>query len=409
LFHCQSGLTKHDYAIDIRKNKYVQGSIQGTASEAVVVALLAAKERTLSNLRSQLKAQSNGAASDAEIEEQVRLLSTKLIAYASSQTHSCTKKATMIAGTRLRVLDANGSTHFKLTGEHVKAAMQEDVANGLIPFFVTVTIGTTSSGVVDDIPAIASANVTTTTTTSTFNSNNVTLELPKLWIHVDAAWAGSALVCPEYQPLLAGVEHCDSFDFNMHKWLLVNFDCSLLFVKDTDSLRNALSLTPVFLRNAKTDEGLVTDYKDWQLPLGRRFRSLKIWFVVRSYGLKGLREHIRKFIKHAELMQGLIESDPGLFKLVSGPNFALLTFQVLPSATCTADSAELKNVTNQLTKKVHQTINASGEIYVTHTVLDGTDVIRFVSGSPWTQDEHIRKAFEHIKEVALKVREEMGV
>ncbi|KAJ3411939.1 hypothetical protein HDV05_001464 [Chytridiales sp. JEL 0842] len=329
------------------------GSIQGTASEAVAVAVIAARQRALDTQRA------NGM-SEAELDA----YSTKLIAYASSQTHSCTKKATMIANVKFRVLDVD--ENLRLRGETVKKAMEEDIAKGLVPFFVTVTLGSTSAGVVDAIPEVTQAVKDTL-----------------VWIHVDAAWAGSALVCEEYRHHLAGVENCDSFDFNVHKWLLTNFDCSLMWVKQRKYLTNALSLTPVYLRNEKTDAHLVTDYKDWQLPLGRRFRALKIWFVVRTYGLKGLRAHIRKSINQGHLFHSLLLQNHTLFKPITGPNFSLVTFQVLPPTP----NSSLEEI-NQLTNEVHKEINKDGEIYLTHTAFKGLDVIRFVTGSPQTEERH---------------------
>ncbi|KAJ3219165.1 hypothetical protein HDU67_002498 [Dinochytrium kinnereticum] len=367
------------------------GVIQGTASEAVAVAVIAARQRVLDRIRER----------EGLNEDQIRDWQSKLIAYGSSETHSCTQKASMIANVRFRKIATDSNQ--RMRGDAVRAAIAEDTANGLIPFYITATIGTTSSGVVDAIPEIVEA-----------------VKGTDVWVHIDAAWAGSALVCEEFAHCREGINGADSFDFNMHKWMLTNFDCSPMWVKKRKYLTNALSITPVFLRNAQTDSGLVTDYRDWQLPLGRRFRSLKIWFVVRSYGLKGIREHIRKVkpsanltiqigvqlmilsIKHvaqAHRMADHINSQPSLFKLNTGPNFALITFQVLPPVGAPSAFPDA----GTLTKEVYNRINADGRIFLTHTNVGGKDVIRFVSGSALTTDDHVDRAFAVISEISKKV------
>ncbi|KAJ3108583.1 hypothetical protein HDU97_000865 [Phlyctochytrium planicorne] len=346
------------------------GVIQGTASEAVAVAVIAARQRVLDRLRER----------QGLNDEQIREIQPKLIAYGSSATHSCTEKASTIANVRFRKIVTDPD--HRLRGEAVRAAIKEDIAKGLIPFYITATIGSTSTGIVDAIPEIVEA-----------------VKGTDIWIHIDAAWAGSALVCEEFAHCKEGVEHADSFDFNMHKWMLTNFDCSPMWVKKRKYLTNALSITPVFLRNPQTDSGLVTDYRDWQLPLGRRFRSLKVWFVIRSYGLKGIRENIRKHVAQAHAMVAHLATEPTLFKLTTGPNFALITFQVLPPAEAPSSFPD----TNALTKEVYNRINEDGNIFLTHTNVDGKDLIRFVSGSPWTTDVHIDNAFEVIKRIAKSV------
>ncbi|KAJ3300366.1 hypothetical protein HK104_001329 [Borealophlyctis nickersoniae] len=343
------------------------GVIQGSASEAIAVVVIAARERVLRLVR-------NSGADDEEIGK----VSSRLIAYSSTQTHSATKKACIIANVRHRVLPVD--EHFRLRGHDVAAAIKEDVESGYIPFFITATIGTTNSGAVDAISEIADA---------------LTAEIP-IWLHVDAAWAGSALICEEYRVYSKGVERADSFNFNMHKWMLTNFDCSPLWVKNRSELTEAFSVSPAYLRNANSDSGLVTDYRDWQLPLGRRFRSLKSWFVLRTYGATGIRAHIRKHVHLARLFESHIQSRPDLFKVMTPLSFAILTFQILPSS-------ESKLTANDSTRLVCDRINDSGRLMLTHTVLGENRVIRFVPGSPWTEERHINDAFQIIKEVATDV------
>ncbi|RUP45467.1 eukaryotic translation initiation factor 3 subunit 8 N-terminus-domain-containing protein, partial [Jimgerdemannia flammicorona] len=276
----------------------------------------------------------------------------------ADRTHSCTHKAALIANVRFRSLPTDDD--FRLRGETVWAEVQNDMDEGLIPFFLTATIGTTSSGAVDAIDEIGEAGDVDQLSSLWLVQVNGT----DIWLHIDAAYAGASLICPEYQHLLKGVEHADSFDFNMHKWLLTNFDCSLLWVKDRKPLIDALSLTPAYLRTAQGDAGLVTDYKDWQLGLGRRFRSLKAWFVIRSYGAKGLREHINKHIRLASHFRALMAKHPDLLAISTPPTFALTVFNVL------APLPEIEGVDSAtLTRQTLERINASGEIFLTLTEL----------------------------------------
>ncbi|KAJ3032076.1 UNVERIFIED_CONTAM: hypothetical protein HDU68_006855 [Siphonaria sp. JEL0065] len=343
------------------------GVIQGSASEAICVAIIAARQRMVDFLSGGLS------------EEEAHCVTSKFIAYGSTQTHSSTKKGCTIANVRFRALEVDPVT-FSLQGTTVAAAIKTDIEAGLIPIYVTATIGTTSSGATDDIPGIVAAAA----------PHNV-------WVNIDAAWAGAACVCPEYQHVLAGTDKADSFSFNMHKWLLTNFDCSPMWVRNRKHLTNALSITPVYLRNAASSSGFVNDYRDWQLPLGRRFRALKVWFVIRTYGLEGLRSHIRKHIEQCKRMQTHLETRPDRYKIITGPNWSLITFQVLPPS-----GSEIS--ANELTNKLYDAINADGEIFLTHSILNDTDVIRFVPGSQLTQDSHIDGAFvvfERITDIVL--------
>lgn len=226
-------------------------------------------------------------------------------------------------------------------------------------------------------------------------------EHPSLWVHVDAAFAGSALICPEYQSDAALFGDFNSYNMNMHKWLLTNFDASCLWVKNRRDLTDALSITPSYLRNDHSDKGLVTDYRDWQIPLGRRFRSLKIWFVLRTYGLQGLRSYIRNHISYGNTFAQLVSSRKDLFHIFMPPRFALTVLQVRPP-----DEAEgpfqgdgLRRA-NEITKRVYETINAEGDIMLTSSVVHDFYVIRVVSCSPKTEEKHLRYAFEILQRVA---------
>jgi aromatic-L-amino-acid decarboxylase len=282
------------------------GVIQGTASEATLVALLSARERALSEAS---VSPTSHPARGASRED----LHSKLICYTSEHAHSSIEKAAMIAGlnipTQLRKLSAPGPS-FDLSPSALEAAIQADLAAGNIPFFVCASLGTTSSGAFDPIEGIAEIT-----------------QKYKIWLHVDAAWAGAAFVCPEYQHHLKGIDGADSFDFNPHKWLRVNFDCSAMYVVDRQWLIKALSITPEYLRSREYESGFVSDYRDWQVPLGRRFRSLKLWFVMRMYGSEALREHIRSHCRQAQLFADLVIGDDR-FELFCPRSLSLVCFRL---------------------------------------------------------------------------------
>jgi aromatic-L-amino-acid decarboxylase len=248
------------------------GVIQGSASEAIVVAVVAARDKYLRETTSHL--------SGLELENAIAIKRSKLVALGSESSHSSTQKAAQIAGVRYRSVPVTMEDGFAMKGEALEDVLKQCKAQGLEPFYLTSTLGTTATCAVDDFASIASV-------LSKYAPPNVPGEI---WVHVDAAYAGAALVCPEYQHLTASFEHFHSFNMNMHKWLLTNFDASCLFVRKRKDLIDSLSIMPSYLRNEFSESGLVTDYRDWQIPLGRRFRSLKIWFVLRTYGVKGLQE-----------------------------------------------------------------------------------------------------------------------
>ncbi|KAF2835449.1 hypothetical protein M501DRAFT_942012 [Patellaria atrata CBS 101060] len=354
------------------------GVVQGSASEAVVTVMVAARERMINRLTEGLEGK--------EKEAKVAEVRGRLVALGSEHSHSATHKGAIIAGTHFRIIPASKETGFAMTGEAVERVIKECEKDGLIPYYLTATLGTTSTCAVDDFEGIKE-----------------TLRRcgKDAWVHVDAAYAGAALVCEEYQHLSKQLEGMDSFDFNMHKWLLTNFDASCLYVRHRTSLTSVLSITPPFLRNQFSDHGLVTDYRDWQIPLGRRFRAIKIWFVLRAYGLSGLQSHIRRTVKLGQYFHSLVQSRADLFGVVSGPQFALtvVTIKPLPPTA--------RAVQNELTRKVYETVNKRGEVYLTNTVVGGVYAIRVVGANPTTQEEHLRRCWEVLVEVGDEVRGEM--
>ena len=357
------------------------GVIQGSASEAIVTVMVAARDKYLRETTSHL--------SGVELEDAIAHKRSKMVALGSSQAHSSTQKAAQIAGVRFRSIPVSKKNNFALTGRDLEEVLLQCKAQGLEPFYLTTTIGTTATCAVDDFGSIVSV-------LSEYAPPNVPGEI---WVHVDAAYAGAALVCPEYQHLTSEFEHFHSFDMNMHKWLLTNFDASCLYVRKRKDLIDSLSISPSYLRNEFSESGLVTDYRDWQIPLGRRFRSLKIWFVLRTYGVTGLQEHIRKHVKLGEVFAGLVRTRSDLFEIMTGPSFALTVFTVIPKVAGKAEQ-------DKITKDVYELVNKRGEIYITSSVIGGDYAIRVVSANPLAEERNIRRAFEILVETAEEVRDE---
>ncbi|KAF2710067.1 hypothetical protein K504DRAFT_378306 [Pleomassaria siparia CBS 279.74] len=358
------------------------GIIQGTASEVVVTAVVAARERIL---RRRLIDMPEG---EEKIDKMAEMRG-KLVAMGSEHAHSSTQKAAIIAGTRFRAVPAPQSAGFAVTKAALRKTIEECKARGLEPFYYTATLGSTATCAIDDLVGIA----------------ELAKEFPDIWIHVDAAYAGSALICPEYQHLTKPMEDFDSFNFNLHKWLLVNFDCSAFYIKRRKDLIDTYSIVPSYLRNNFSESGLVTDYRDWQIPLGRRFRSLKVWFVLRTYGVNGLRVLIRNHIKLGEYFHSLLLSRTDVFKVITGPAFALTTFVLNPKKVEGATEAQDLLAGNKLTQEVYEAVNRKGEFFLTSGVLDGVYAIRVVSATENAEEKYLKALFEGLIELAGEYRD----
>ncbi len=347
------------------------GVIQGTASEAELVAMVAARER---------------------VRRVVGRDDEPLVVYASTQAHSAIQKAALIAGVTRSLTDedrlclVSTDDRYAMRPDLLERAITEDLARGRRPFFVVATLGTTSSGAFDDLVAIRAA--LDRTGFSGYGG----------WLHVDAAWAGSAFVCPELRGPLAGIEAADSFAVNPHKWLLVNFDCDAFYTRDRDSVLAALSVTPEYLRNAASGSGAVIDYRDWQIPLGRRFRALKLWFVMRHYGAEGLRAHIRRHVRMAERFSAWVAEDKRFEVL--GQSLSLVCLRLVPRGGESAEAVDTKN------RELLERVNAPGRVFLTHTVLAGVDgaaaryVLRVAIGATNTEERHVRACWEEITRAA---------
>ena len=328
------------------------GVIQDTASTATFTALLAA-----------LHSATNGAARDSGVGAR------KWTVYASSQAHSSLVKATMMAGLGsecVRSVPVDPATQ-AMDVAAFERLLADDIDDGFTPLFVQAAVGTTSTGAIDDVHAIAEA-----------------LDGVGAWLHVDAAWAGVAAVCPEFRErILGGVHLAQSIVTNPHKWLLTTFDCSVLWVQERTALTNALSITPEYLRNPASESGAVVDYRDWHPQLGRRFRSLKLWAVLRTYGLSGLRAHIRDGVELAEHFAALVEDD-ARFELVTEPSLSLVVFRLVEG-----DEATLA--------AMHR-LNASGIAYLSHTMVEGRAAMRLAVGSWRTTHEDIDRTWAALHE-----------
>ena len=331
------------------------GVIQDTASSAVLCALIAARERD-SGLRT------NRQGCDG-----------RQVAYCSTQTHSSLEKAMGIAGLgRANLRQIEVDEHFALDAAKLAAQIKADRAAGLRPIFVCATLGTTSSNALDPIAAIGRICAD-----------------EGLWLHVDAAMSGTAVICPEYRHLHDGVEYADSYCFNPHKWMFTNFDCSCFWVADRAALIGALSILPEYLINDATRSGAVFDYRDWQVPLGRRFRALKLWFVLRYYGVEGLQYHIRRHIGLTRHLVKRIEADRH-FEIVAPVPFNLICFRHRGS--------------DDLNKRIMDELNGMGEIFLTHTSLNGRFVLRLCIGQSRTELEHVDRAWNLIAATASRLR-----
>lgn len=341
------------------------GVIQDTASASTLAALLTAREK----------------ATNFRINEHGFHGNDKLRIYCSTETHSSIEKAVKVAGFgRKNLVKIPVDHNFALKPEALNAAIENDLAAGLVPVCVVATIGTTGSTAVDPIRGIGEI----------CHKHNI-------WFHVDAAFAGTALVLPEMKHFAEGLELADSYVFNPHKWMFTNFDCSAYFVRDPEMLIRTFEILPEYLKT-KT-RGQVNDYRDWGVALGRRFRALKLWFVIRSFGAEEIRNKVRKHIDLARWVAGEIEKSAD-FELLAPVPFSLVCFRYKPLEIDKSD--ELNSINERLLQK----LNASGLVYLTHTKLNGKYTLRMVIAQTNTEARHVEKAWELIRTMAASVNEE---
>jgi aromatic-L-amino-acid decarboxylase len=338
------------------------GVIQDTASTATLVALLSARERATGHTAGLAGLAGSGA---------------PLTVYASSEAHSSIDKGVKLAGYGLEQLRrVPVDSGHAMQPDVLERMIAADIEAETVPACVVATIGTTSSTAIDPLPQIADI-----------------CRRYGVWLHVDAAYAGTAAIVPELRHLFQGVEHADSFVFNPHKWMLVNFDCSAYFVQDRETLLRTFQITPEYLRTSADSE--VVNFRDWGIQLGRRFRALKLWFVIRSYGVEGLRALVRRHVALAREFAGWIDAAPH-FELMAPVPLGLVCFRYRPDKM--ADGSAVDDLNRELLDRV----NAARRVHLTHTELGGRYVIRMAIGQRLTEREHVEEAWRLVQEAALR-------
>jgi len=340
---------------------YMEGVIQDSASSASLAALLTARE-----VKTGFSSNLDG-------------VSGKFRVYCSSEAHSSIEKAMGICGLgRNNLVRVDTDDRLRLLPGQLEQKIAEDRKLGFFPCAVVATLGTTGTVSVDPLPEIGRI-----------------CKKHNLWLHVDAAFAGSALLLPEYRWMGGGMEHVDSFVFNPHKWMFTNFDCSVYFVKDPGLLVRTFEILPEYLKTGT--RGMVNDYRDWGVPLGRRFRALKLWFVLRSMGLEGIREKLRKHIR----LNGRFAEELGrqeAFELLLPPFLNFTCFRLKP------DSAGDTEAADRLNRQLLESINSRGKIFLTHTKIRGMYALRILFAQTYVDEVHVDRALEEILQVAKEIR-----
>jgi aromatic-L-amino-acid decarboxylase len=330
------------------------GVIQDTASTSALTAIIAARERA------------------TKFESNKKGIHQKLVAYISTQTHSSIEKAIKIAGIgtdNLRLIDVDEK--FALRIDLLKKQIEKDKKEGFKPFFICAALGTTSSTAMDPIKEMGEI-----------------CKAENWWFHIDAAMSGTAMLCPEFRYLQDGVELADSYCFNPHKWMFTNFDCDVFWVANREELIHTFSVLPEYLRNKASESGEVFDYRDWHIQLGRRFRSLKLWFVIRHYGVEGLQYHIRKHVELAQKFTTWVNQSND-FEIFIEPPLNLVCFR--------------HKASDDFNMKLMNAVNDSGKAYFTHTKLNGKVVLRMSIGQTNTEEKHLKSTWNLIQETAENI------
>ncbi len=341
---------------------YFEGVIQDSASTATLAAVLTAREKITA-----FAFNSDGG-----------ILAPKLRVYTSEQAHSSVEKAVKISGIgKNNLVKIAVSQDFAMDPAKLDEAIEDDKKKGFVPCCVVATVGTTGCTAVDPLKAIGEI-----------------CSKSGIWLHVDAAMAGTALILPEFRWMIEGKEYIDSFLFNPHKWMFTNFDCTAFFIRDAASLIKTFEILPEYLKTRT--RGSVNDYRDWGIPLGRRFRALKLWSVIRSYGIQGLQKKIREHIEFASRLKVMIQNEAD-FEILAPVIINVVCFRYSP-----AGSSEQQ--LNDLNEKLNHLLNDSGKIYLTHTLLNGKYTLRMVTGQTNVTDAHVEKAWELIKSMARDIK-----
>lgn len=343
-----------------------EGVIQDSASSATLAALITAREK-VTRFRSNREGLSDAG---------------RLRIYVSTQTHSSVEKGAGIAGFgRDNLVKVAVRSDFSMDPGALEMAIDKDIADGYVPCCAVATLGTTGTTAIDPLREIG-----------------VICRKHGIWLHVDAALGGTALLLPEMRWMADGIEYVDSLVFNPHKWMFTNFDCSAYFVRDAASLIRSFEILPEYLKTRTRGE--VNDYRDWGIPLGRRFRALKLWAVIRSYGVEGLQSAIRGHIRLAKMLAGLIEADRN-FGLMAPVPLNTVCFRYCPAGMSDKDA-------NTLNEKINHALNDTGKIYLTHTKVEGRYVLRMVTAQTGVAERHILQAWDLIRETASALSSQDG-
>ncbi|MBP1665169.1 MAG: aromatic-L-amino-acid decarboxylase [Bacteroidetes bacterium] len=338
-----------------------EGVIQDSASTATLAAILTAREKSTDFLIN------NFGFKTAPV----------LRVYCSEQAHSSVEKAVKISGIgKSNLVRISVREDFSMDPQKLETAVSEDNANGYIPCCVVATVGTTGTTAVDPIKAVGEI----------CHKNNI-------WLHVDAAMAGTALILPEFQWMIDGKEYIDSFLFNPHKWMFTNFDCTAYFVRDAAHLIKTFEILPEYLKTRT--RGRVNDYRDWGIPLGRRFRALKLWSVIRSYGTGDLQDKIRQHIRFASELEQMIRNEED-FEILAPVVINVVCFRYKPEGLG-------EDYLNRINEKLNHALNDSGKMYLSHTVVRGKYTLRMVTGQTNVTLDHVNKAWKLIKNTARSI------
>uniref|UniRef100_A0AAF5Q1S0 Aromatic-L-amino-acid decarboxylase n=1 Tax=Wuchereria bancrofti TaxID=6293 RepID=A0AAF5Q1S0_WUCBA len=360
------------------------GIIQNTASDATYLAILAARGRAVERIKvsegiigQELQVISDGTGELCYYSYHDATIITKLVAYCSDQAHSSVEKGVMLAAMRLRKLKTirgGPFDNFSVTAETLEKAIMTDRQNGLVPFIFIMTLGTTSSCGMDPVDKLGPI-----------------CKRENIWIHIDSAYAGAFLLCPEFRYLSHGFEYIDSFNMNAHKALPINFDCSPMWFRDGKQILKYFAVNPIYLKY--DDQTCAVDYRHFQIALGRRFRSLKVWFVLRNFGISGLQKHLRKMVDLAKNFEALIQEDQ-LLELFVPRTFGMVCFR-------------LKDSTNEMNEELNRRINDDRRIHLVASAVHGIYFLRFAVCSILTTYEDIKQAYLIIHNFAKDVRRDM--
>jgi len=343
-----------------------EGVIQDSASSATLAALITARERT-----THFRTNDEGLSDTG-----------KLRIYSSTQTHSSVEKGAGVAGFgRKNLVRIGVKNDYSIDPDALVKAIEKDLATGFIPCCVVATLGTTGTTAIDPLRPVGEI-----------------CRKYNLWLHVDAALAGTALLLPEMRWMTEGIEYVDSLVFNPHKWMFTNFDCSAYFVRDAASLIRTFEILPEYLKTRT--RGQVNDYRDWGIPLGRRFRALKLWAVIRSYGVEGLQAKIREHLRLATMLAGMIESEKN-FELMAPVPLNTVCFRYRPEGMGDEEA-------NRLNERINHALNDTGKIYLTHTKADGRYLLRMVTAQTNVTERHVLQAWDLIRETASAISSQDG-